>query len=322
MKSIVVGQSGLPLASALAQRLGCDLISVGFSQFSDTECYLKYHPSISLEQTTVFVVFQFSRGTMVGDCMDSCLSAGSLNDQLVGLVSLLDLLAQQKAAAVHLILPYMVYSRQELSFDGRYLGAAYMLGRCLKSVGVRSIFACDLHEPTLINNFPVSSHHIPMTDLWASVARSSIVGQPGSARWCVFSPDEGGKNRAAALAQALGVSFGFVRKKRIGIDQAQARELVGEVQGMHVLVVDDIVDTARTAKSACELLKNEGALDVVYCNTHALFNEESCQRLLHVGCSQYFVTDTVVNGNVEHKDRLTVVSATDFIVERVLSLMQ
>jgi ribose-phosphate pyrophosphokinase len=321
MKSVVVGQAGLPLAAALAQRLEGDLVSVGFNQFSDTECYLKFHPNVSLAQATVFVVFQFSCGAKTGNCMEGCLAAGSLNDQLLGLFSLLDLLAQQGVAAVHLVLPYMPYSRQELSFDDGYQGAVYMLGRCLKALGVQSVFLCDAHEPSMSNNFPVSLHLIPMTDLWVSVARSSILGQRGGDAWCVISPDEGGRNRAAALAQGLDLPTAFMRKKRVDVDEAHVRELVGSVQGKRVLMIDDIVDTARTAQSACALLKKQGALSVVSCNTHAMVGVEAYQRLINSGCERVFVTDTVTNENAQPHERLSIVPASDFIVERIVGII-
>jgi ribose-phosphate pyrophosphokinase len=305
----------------LAQRLEGDLVSVGFNQFSDTECYLKYNPDISLAQATVFVAFQFGCGVKTGNCMEGCLAVGSLNDQLLGLFSLLDLLAQQKVAAIHLVLPYMPYSRQELSFDSGYQGAAYMLGRCLKVLGVQSVFLCDVHEPSMSNNFPVSLHLIPMTDLWASVAQSSILGQRGGDAWCVVSPDEGGRNRAAALAQVLDLPTAFMHKKRVEVDEAQVRELVGSVAGKHVLMLDDIVDTARTAQSACALLKKQGALSVVSCNTHAMVGVEAYQRLLNSGCEHAFVTDTVINENAQPHERLSVIAASDFIVERIVSII-
>jgi ribose-phosphate pyrophosphokinase len=318
MKSVVVGQAGLPLVSALAQRLEGDLVSVGFNQFSDTECYLKFHPEVSLAQATVFVVFQFSRGIKTGDCMESRLDAGSLNDQLLGLFSLLHLLSQQNAAAVHLVLPYMPYSRQELSFDGGYQGSVYMLGRCLKALGVQSVFLCDIHEPSMRNNFPVKLHSIPMTDLWVSVFQSSILGQRGAGEWCVLSPDEGGRDRAAALAKVLDLPTAFMRKTRVDVDQPLVRELVGTVHGKHVLMIDDIVDTARTAQSACDLLKKQGALNVVSCNTHAIVGAEAYQRLLNSGCEHVFVSDTLINENAQPHERLSVVEVSDFIVERIV----
>ena len=319
MKSVVVGQAGFPLAAALAQRLEGDFVSVGFNQFSDTECYLNFHPNISLNQATVFVVYQFGRGAKTGDCMDGCLPAGSINDQLLGLFSLLDLLAQQNVAAMHLVLPYMPYSRQDLTFDGGFQGSAYMLGRCLKSLGVRSMFLCDIHEPSMSNNFPLQLHPIPMTDLWGSVFQSSILGRPGCDSWCVLSPDEGGRDRAAALARVLGLPTAFMRKKRVDVDQASVRELVGSVEGKRVLMVDDIVDTARTSLSACDLLKKEGALSIVSCNTHAIFGVEAYQRLLHSCCDHVFVTDTIINENAQPQERLSVIQASDFIVERIVS---
>ncbi len=281
---LVVGQERSTLVHHLVQRLDASMLVFSIDRFADAEMLVTFSSPEPIDHDIVLVVFQFVFGAMPEA------KKLSVNDQILGLLQMLDALRTRGARAIRLVLPYLPYARQER--------AVFMLGRCLKALGVQEIVVCDMHDAMICPMFPIPLHNFSTAALWTDLIQKNIIKDAGG-NVCVGSPDQGGRARAQALAALLAVPCVYAKKNRVAPDKAVAYELIGDVRGKTVFLVDDIIDTGNTAASACAMLKDEGALRIYGFFTHAVFsNDQQLQRIQ--GCfEKIFVTDSVFNTLVE-----------------------
>ena len=139
----------------------------------------------------------------------------------------------------------------------------------------------------------------------------------------VVSPDAGGVKRATVLAKRLDAYVAFVHKKRDPKihNEAEALTVIGEVEGRHAILIDDIIDTAGTISGAARILKDKGAVSVNVVATHGIFSDPSVDRLKDAPINEILVTDTVaMNGNSKKIDNLNVVSVSSIIGEALRSI--
>ncbi|MFA5306618.1 MAG: ribose-phosphate diphosphokinase [Candidatus Babeliales bacterium] len=308
---IVVGQSWSSLANTLAQNLSADLVPLTIASFADTETFVSLKDVTHCSGKHVVLIYQFVHF----DGHQRISADNGINDQLVGVLQTIDILGQAKPSTLTVVLPYFPYARQEVAVDDAFQGAVFMLGRCYQALGVKKLVACDLHAPIIQRSFPVALHHIQLTDFWYRVVREHILqGQPGD-QLCIASPDEGGKDRAHALAALLNVPLVVVHKKRVDHDVAVSYELIGDVRGKRVIILDDIIDTAHTAMGACDLLRAQGARAVYGCFTHAIFSQGARERLDESNFEKILVSDSVLGLEFDGYKKIHAVTLTDYLVK-------
>lgn len=272
---VVLGQKDVSYASEIAAYLNTKLLLVSIEYFADTETHVII-PTDSLDAGThVVLVYKFSTGDF----------DRSINDQLQALFSCIYKIKQTRPHAITLVLPYFPYARQD---DGTF----DMVGRCLSAVGAARALAWDLHNSTANFDFPLPMFSMDTSDFWKQIISQSMSKKLDD-NFCIISPDEGGKNRVQAVAEKLKKPWGFVRKIRVANDVAVSYEFVGDVRGKHVILVDDIIDTGRTAAGACSLLFQNGAISVTGCFSHAVLSQGCLERIKHSGMQHMFVTNTV-----------------------------
>ncbi|MFA6263398.1 MAG: ribose-phosphate diphosphokinase [Candidatus Babeliales bacterium] len=315
---IVIGQPWSLLTNALAQRTSSDLVPLTVATFADTETFVSLENGSRCAGKHVILVYQF----MHFDQHKEAFVCNGINDQLLGVLQAIDLLHQMKASSIDVVMPYFPYARQEISVDKNYQGAVFMLGRCYKALGVRTVIACDVHAPIIQRSFPVAINHIQLTEFWFRVVRDHILqGQP-SDQLCVASPDAGGHDRAQALAALLNVPCVMVNKKRIANDQAVSYELTGDVNHKRVIILDDIIDTAHTALGACDLLLEHGARAIYGCFTHAIFSQGAGERLDHSNFEKIFVSDSIFGLDAEQYKKIQIVSLHDYLAKILEPLLR
>ena len=313
---LVIGHKDSPLVHHIAAELNADAVTFTASQFADAEASLTLvHPE-KISQAQIILVYQFVRRDVRQD-----LCAGSINDQLIGLFECIDQLKILGAHSIKVLLPYLPYARHNQSVYKQYDGAAFMVGRCLRALGLDSIYACDLHAISMCPNYPLPLHNLSLEVFWNNVILQKIIQQHSMYDFCIVSPDEGGRDRAEKIASLLALPTAFIRKTRVAADMAESYELVGDVHGKQVVLIDDIVDTARTAISACDLLLEQGATYVYGCFTHAVLAADALDRLDVSRFTKIFVTDTVIGCSQKQAHKIQVVSVNNFLAERIRDLV-
>jgi ribose-phosphate pyrophosphokinase len=201
-----------------------------------------------------------------------------------------DALRRSSAVRVTAVIPYFGYSRQDRRpRSARVPISAKVVANMITSVGVDRVLTVDLHADQIQGFFDLPVDNIYATPMVLSDIRAQNLGD-----LMVVSPDVGGVVRARALAKRLDDSeLAIIDKRRPAPNQAQVMHVIGDVEGQHCIVVDDMVDTAGTLCLAAKALKEQGAASVrAYC-THAVLSGSAADNIRKSALDELVVTDTI-----------------------------
>jgi len=298
----IVAQKDMPFAKALATSFDQEIIIAQIGDFADSESFVNIPESQKLSGKDVIVVQQFLFNGL------------SLNDQLFKFLLLVDFVKKAGAKKIVAVVPYIAYSRQDKTFKGDYKGAIELIGKLLKTSGVDDVVTFELHAPEIKNSFALNLHEITMQQFWADFIKKELEDK----QYCLISPDKGGEKRVEKVAKILGKDFGYIKKERIDVDNPKAYELVGDVKGKVVVIVDDILDTAKTAEGSCDLLIKKGAKEIFGCFTHPVLSSGSIERIEKCALQKVFITDTItVENKIKGSSKFQVLSVGNLLCDYV-----
>jgi ribose-phosphate pyrophosphokinase len=310
----VVSNNDCYFTQQLAAQVGSPLLLFNINSFADGESYFSASFDTSLlKDQSVLIVYQWETGA-------SGLSDG-INKQVLNLLFFTDLMHQMGARKIMLFIPYMPYARQEKSYCGNYPGAFSTLCFLFKQAHIDMILTCDLHSQKNLDGPLCPIYSIEMGAFWVNIINKICLDYNiTKENLCIASPDEGGRVRAQGIAQLLDVPAVWIKKKRVALDYAVAVELVGDVQKKHVVIIDDIIDTAHTATRASLLLRQQGALKVFGCFTHAVFSHGACERVCDGSFDLLWVSDTlpICDGIAK---TVNIAKSSDFLVSRLKEIL-
>ena len=206
---------------------------------------------------------------------------------------MIDAAKRASAARVTVVLPFFGYARQDRKDQPRVPITSKLVANLLVAAGVNRVLTMDLHAQQIQGFFD-----IPVDHLYASPVFFEYLSQRNTNELTIFSPDVGGMKMANAYAEVLGCPLGFVAKRRTGASTVEAMNLVGEVEGREILLVDDMTETAGTLTAAAKLLKERGAKKVSAIVSHCVLNETGKERLAS-GMLDELITTNSVSGKTE-----------------------
>jgi ribose-phosphate pyrophosphokinase len=222
-------------------------------------------------------------------------ASGSANDRLCRLMLLTGALRDAGAGRVTLCLPYLAYARKDRRTKARDPLALRYVAQALEAVGADRVVTLDVHNLAAFENaFRCPTVHLEAAPLIVE----HVAGRDRAGPMSVVSPDVGGIKRAEhlreLLEQRLGepVAAAFMNKKRSD-DLVSGDTLVGDVEGRHVLVVDDLISSGTTVRRALDACRRAGAARVDVAATHAAFTSEAARLLEAGGPDRLIVTDSV-----------------------------
>lgn len=285
MNLLVASCQESKLAKDIADTFDIPIVRIKTGRFADSESYIDLKDSELLCDAHILLVHQFSSGADA--------SGFSINDQIMHLLFTSDLLKKNKVKKITAILPYLAYSRQNESFDKKFVGPIAILGRFFKDSGIDSVFSCDLHSVEIQKLLSINLEEIKLTNFWSSIIKSNFCDDIDKGNLCIVSPDEGGIERATKLASTLNVPVAFIQKDRISPDTPIFLKLNGKITPS-VIVFDDIVSTGKTAIQASQLLKLHGANKLFGVFSHAVFSGGAVSKLVKSEFDKIFVTDTLL----------------------------
>jgi ribose-phosphate pyrophosphokinase len=260
----------MPLAEQIAKAYGQPLGKVNFSRYSDGE----YQPSFeeSIRGTRVFIIG----------------STNPSSDNLMEMLLMLD--AAKRASARHItaVLPYYGWARQDRKDKPRVPIAAKLVAKMLETAGATRIITMDLHADQIQGFFEK-----PVDHLFASTIFLPHLKQLNLPNLCIASPDMGGSKRAYTYSKALESDVVICYKQREKANVISHMELIGEVQGKNVVLVDDMVDTAGTLTKAADLMVERGALSVRAITTHGLLSGNAYERIENSKLTELIITDSI-----------------------------
>lgn len=269
---ILSGTANPQLAEAICDHLGCKLTPILAETFSDGE--IRIEIGANVRGADVFVIQPTS---------------SPVNFNLMQLGLILDALKRASASRVTAVVPYYGYARQDRKVVPRAPISAKLVADFLTVAGMNRLLTIDLHAGQIQGFFD-----LPVDNLFAApVLLEALKSLKGGDEMVLVSPDAGGVERARAYAKRLGSSLAIIDKRRDAPNQAQAMNLIGSVEGKIAVIMDDMIDTAGTMVAAGEVLKANGAKDIMACATHPVFSGPGIERLEASVISQVIVTDTV-----------------------------
>lgn len=267
---IISGSANTKLAEAICEHLGCKLSPALRETFSDGEIRIEIGENVRGDD--VFVVQPI---------------CAPVNYHLMELCLMLDALKRASASRVTAVVPYYGYSRQDRKVVPRAPISAKLVADILSTAGMQRLVTVDLHAGQIQGFF-----NCPVDNLYAAPVLLEHLKEMDE-DFVIISPDAGGVERARAYAKRLGASLAIVDKRRDAPNQAQAMHIIGDVTDKVAVVIDDMIDTAGTMCAAANVLRENGAKDVMACVTHPVLSGPAIQRLEESVFSQVVVTDTI-----------------------------
>ena len=278
--------NSIDLAKKVSKSFGTDLGNITISRYSDGEFQPSYEETI--RGTRIFII-------------------GSTNPSSENLMELLLMIdAAKRASARHItaVIPYFGWARQDRKDKPRVPIAAKMIAKMIESAGATRLITMDLHADQIQGFF-----QIPVDHLYASTIFIPYVLSLKLDNLCIASPDMGGSKRAYAYAKNLSSDVVICYKQRSKANVISHMELIGDVKGKNIVLVDDMVDTAGTLTKAADLLIKKGAVSVRAICTHAILSGNAYQKIEESKLEELIVTDSVPN--IKPHSKIKILSCAD-----------
>jgi ribose-phosphate pyrophosphokinase len=192
------------------------------------------------------------------------------------------------AKSVHVIMPYMAYSRQDRVAEPREAISAKLTAHLLEESGADHVLVLELHSDQIQGFFSVPADSLTSRHIFANYFLSKKLKDV-----VVVAPDVGGAKRAKKFADLLGADLAILHKSRPQHHHVEVHEVVGDVKGKTCILYDDIIDTAGTLVSAKEALMERGAKDIYAAATHAIFSPPAIERLREADFTEVVVCDSI-----------------------------
>ena len=259
------------LAKAVCAYLGVPLGEASIETFPDGEKWIRVEDDV--------------RGM---DCFVVQSTCRPVDEHLMELLIYLDCLRRASAKRITAVIPYFGYARQDRKDEGRVPITAKLVANLITTAGADRVLAIDLHANQLQGFFD-----IPVDHLTGELVLCKYFGEKKIDDLTVVSPDIGNMKTAAMYVDGLSGELAIVHKKRLTGDTVEASELIGEIKGRNVLMVDDIIATAGTVCSAATMVMERGAKSVTIGATHGVFAGQALERLAAAPINEIVVTDTI-----------------------------
>ena len=236
-----------------------------------------------------------------------------VNDRLMELFIMIDGAKRASAGRVTAVVPYYAYGRSDKKDQPRVPITARLVANFIETAGADRLLTIDLHAGQIQGFF-----NIPVDELTALYTMTRYFKEKGIANLTVVATDVGDAKRARNVADHLGAPLAIVEKRRIGNEQrTEAVNIIGEVEGMNTLIVDDEVDTGSTLVATVDMLLRHGAADVYACCTHPVLSGEAVQRIEKSPIKELVVTDTIPLPPAKHLPKITVLSLAPLLGEAI-----
>jgi len=268
---VFTGTAHTELSKNIAKSIGCELSQSVISKFSDGE--INVHVSESVRGKDVFII------------QPTCVPA---NDNIMELLIITDALRRSSAKSITAVMPYFGYARQDRKAAPRVPITAKLVANLIQSAGITRVITMDLHAGQIQGFFD-----IPVDNLYAAPTFSEYIANKNLKNPIVASPDVGGVARARGFASKMGLDLVIVDKRREKANHSEVMNIIGDVSGKDVILIDDIIDTAGTIVGAAKALKQKGANSVMACCSHPVLSGPAIDRIENGELDELVVTDTI-----------------------------
>jgi len=287
------GSSNIQLAQKIADYLGIPLGALEKKKFSDGEIWVKFKENI--RGGDVYLVQ----------------STQNPAENLMELLIMIDAAKRSSASTVTAVIPYFGYARQDRKDQPRVAITAKLVANLISVAGADRVITMDLHAAQLQGYFDVPSDHLYASPVFLDLWRGK------SSNLAVVSPDMGGIKLARSYAKKLHAPLVVIDKRRPKQNQAEVMNIIGEVEGKDVLLVDDLIDTAGTFVSAIRALKIKGALNIYGAVTHPVLSGGAIERIENSDINKLYVSDSIPLPENINSSKIEVRTASGLLAEAV-----
>ncbi len=289
------GNANRPLAEAIARSLKLSLGDVLVGRFSEGEIRVKINQDV--------------RGQDVFIVQPTCIP---VNDTLMELLILLDAFRRASARRITAVIPYYGYARQDRKDQPRVPITAKLVANLLTVAGASRILTMDLHAGQIQGFFDIPLDHLfavnTFVEYFKKLKLKNLV---------VVSPDVGGIKMARAYAKRLNAPLAIIDKRRVTDREAIVMNILGEVKGKNVAIVDDLVATAGSLVEAVKALKENGAKEIWAAISHPVLSGPAIQRIQNSALKELVVTDTIPISPEKRISKVKVLSVAPLLAEAI-----
>ncbi|MBI3606184.1 MAG: ribose-phosphate pyrophosphokinase [Nitrospirae bacterium] len=293
---IFTGKSNLSLVKDIGDYLSIPVGRATVSQFSDGETQVRLDENV--RGMDIFVIQSTS------DPADR---------NLMEMLIMIDALKRASAGRITAVIPYYGYARQDRKDQPRVPITAKLVSDLITTAGADRVLTMDLHAGQIQGFF-----NIPVDNLYGTPVLLDYFKTLGLKDVVVVSPDAGGVERARAYAKRLQAGLGIIDKRREGPNRATVMNLIGDVKGKEVLMVDDMIDTAGTIAEGAKAIFKAGAKIIIAGCTHGVLSGPALKRLNEAPIDQVVVTNTIaLNGKNQECAKIKVLSVAPILGEAI-----
>jgi ribose-phosphate pyrophosphokinase len=290
------GNSNLSLAHEMANYLKTDLGKATVTKFSDGEVFVRIDENV--RGNDVFVIQSTSN---------------PVNTNLMELLIMMDALKRASAARITAVIPYYGYARQDRKDQPRVPISAKLVADLIVTAGAHRVLTLDLHTGQTQGFF-----NIPVDHLYAAPVFINYFKTKSFQDLIVVSPDAGGVERARAFAKRMNAGLAIIDKRKEGPNKIKVMNIIGDVEGKEILLLDDMIDTAGTLTQAAEALREKGSGSITAVSTHPILSGPALDRLNASPIDQIIVTNTIpLQGTDARYQKISVLSVAPLLGEAI-----
>jgi ribose-phosphate pyrophosphokinase len=227
------------------------------------------------------------------------------------LLIMVDAARRASAERITAVMPFFGYARQDRKDQPRVPITAKLVANILTSAGVNRVLTMDLHAPQIQGFFDIPVDHLYAKPVLINYLRERL---QDTSQLTVVSPDVGGVKMARSYAEALGAELAIVAKHRVNATRVEAMNVIGDVEGRDVLLVDDMTETAGTLMAASDILHKHGARRIFAGVSHAVLGDIAHERISASAIEEVITTDSVPQAS---GDKVHVVGIAPLLAEAI-----
>ena len=291
--------SNKELAESIAEKLGLKLGDAEVEKFSDGEISVKINETI--RGADVFIIQSTSY---------------PVNDNLMELLIMIDAMKRASAARITAVMPYYGYARQDRKARARDPISAKLVANILTSAGADRVMTMDLHCAQIQGFFDIPVDNLVGSPLLTQFYINKY-GEELERDFVAVSPDLGSVTRVRKFAEKLNIPIAIIDKRRPKANVSEIMNIIGDIEGKKVILIDDMIDTAGTITNAANALKERGAVEVDACCTHGVLSGPALERINNSAITELLVLDTIELPEDKKIDKITMVSVADIFADAI-----
>ena len=299
---ILSGTSNLRLSKEISKKLKLKLVNTNIRRFADGEIYIEINENI--RGNSVFVIQSTSNPA---------------NDNLMELLLVIDALKRSSAKNVTAVIPYFGYARQDRKVAPRTSISAKVVANLITNAGASRVVTVDLHAGQIQGFFDMPVDNLFTTPLFAKYIKKKL----NNKKLICVSPDVGGVQRTRGLATRIKADLAIIDKRRTQANVSEVMQIIGDVEGMSCIMVDDIIDTAGTLCGAAKALKDKGAKKVYAYITHPVLSGKAYENIQKSMLDEIVVTDTIpLHEKAKNIKNIRQISVSGMLAETIRRIHQ